>query len=175
MRVLPLTIATATVLALPSLAEARPVCGPTAMTLAQNTTVRVYARHGVAKSCARATRHTLTLGTAARVLDVKLSGRYAVVRRSERSGQSLRVYDLRAARMRGERAVRSQFTAVALDRTGVAAFVAPEGVGDTLDGVYPRDTAIDPAFVRVLGAVVAWRDGGQLRFSSLTDDLEFEI
>jgi hypothetical protein len=175
MRTLPFATAVATVIALPSVAEARPVCGPAATTLAQNRDVRVYVRRGVAKTCARAAKRTLTLGSAARVLDVKLSGRYAAVRRGERSGQSLRVYDLRAARTRGERALRSQFTAVALDRAGVAAFVAPEGIGDTLGGVYTRGTAIDPAFVRVLGAVVAWRDGGQLRIGSVTDDREFEI
>src|SRR3954447_12013843 len=130
--------------ALPVIAEARPVCGPAATTIARNSQVRVYAVRGVAKTCSRTTRRSLVLGRAARVLSVTLSGRYAAVRRSQAGGQSLRVYDLGLARARGERVLRLRFTAVALGSAGVAAFVAPEGIGDTLDGHYPIGTAIDP-------------------------------
>src|SRR3954471_9869820 len=80
--------------ALPAIAEARPVCGPAATTIARNSQVRVYAVRGVAKTCSRTTRRSMVLGRAARVLGVTLSGRYAAIRRSQVGGQSLRVYDL---------------------------------------------------------------------------------
>jgi hypothetical protein len=106
---------------------------------------------------------------------VTLKGRYAGIRRSRTGGESLRVYDLRLARARGERVLRLRFTAVALDSAGVAAFVAPEGVGDTLDGVYPRSSAIEPTFVRILGPVVGWRENAQLRIQSLPEDRPFAV
>src|SRR5690242_19049684 len=112
----------------PASAGARSTCGPAAPTLAKNSQVRVYTVRGVARGCSRARQRTLRLGSARRVLGVVLKGRYAAVRRSEATGQSLRVYDLRFARTRGEKMRASQFTAVALDTAGVAAFIAPEGV-----------------------------------------------
>src|SRR3954453_2170782 len=88
--------------ALPAIAEARPVCGPAATTIARNSQVRVYAVHGVAKTCSRTTRRSLGLGGAGPVRGVPLSGRYAAIRRRQAGGQSLRVYDLDLARARGE-------------------------------------------------------------------------
>jgi uncharacterized protein YbjQ (UPF0145 family) len=79
---------------------------------------------------------------------------YAGIRRSDVGGQSLRVYDLRLAWTRWERLQRLRFAAVALNAAGVAAFIAREGVGDTLDGICPRGTAIESTFVRVLGPIV---------------------
>src|SRR4051794_5297234 len=175
MRLLPVLMVFLAVTALPAAAEARRVCGPAAPTIAKNAQVRVYALRGVAKTCSRAGSRSLTLGRAGRVLGVTLSGRYAAIRRAHPGGQSLRVYDLRLAQTRGQRQLRIRFTAVALDTSGLAAFIAPEGIGDTLDGSYPLGTAIEPTFVRVLGPIVAWRENGQLRIRSITDDRPFAI
>ena len=112
MRILPFTIATATVLALPSLAEARlRLSSPAAMPLAQARPSRLRALTASATSCVRATKRTLTLAHRRPLLDVT-RGRSATPRSAGRAQRTVAaVYDLRGGRSHGARAQHSQFKA----------------------------------------------------------------
>lgn len=161
-----------------ALAAVAVACGPAhATTLAQDAHARVYVQAGAVVACHRDRRYPL--GSAARVLSVTVSGRFAAVQRRERRGQSLRVYDLRRGRPRpsisgAKRAFEGEFVTIRLARTGVAVYIARSldgalHVSDTDDGLeYSgfRDT-LDPSFLRLAGSTVAWREAGVLQLSAI--------
>jgi hypothetical protein len=145
------------------------VCGPAgAPTLAQGDVARVFVTRGAARGCVRTRRGSWRLGAATRVLDVRVAGRYALLRRP---GEVLTVYDPRRRRRNGSAYGRShvplEFTAVRLYRSGIAAYAArgPGGrveINRTVGAWGFEGSDISPGFVAMAGYVLAWRRAGGL-------------
>ena len=141
------------------------VCGPAgATTLAQSQSARVFSRAGQVRGCTRSRRGSWRLGDADRVLEARVAGRYALLRRR---GESLAVYDV--ARRRRETAVQpivgppATFVRTIFDRSGSAAYLARNTdtgeyeVGSTGTGILARGFDIDPRVLRYAGWVIAYR------------------
>lgn len=152
---------------LAAMLAAAAVCGPPgAATLAHSDLARVYVTRGAARACVRARRGSWRLGEAARVLETRVAGRFALLRRP---GERLTVYDLRRRRRAGSAGSFSgdvMFMKVRLYRSGIAAYAArtPGGrvIINTTAGAWGADGPdISPGFVAMSGYVLAWwRDGG---------------
>jgi hypothetical protein len=139
------------------------ICGPPDdRTLAQNAEIRVYVRGKHAEACDDVSGRILLLGTPD---EVQLSGRFAAVR----EGGALTVYDLHAGAAAGITVRASRMTAIALGETGIAAFVSPDGAGDTVTGLYPGTTGANLYYVRVLDSLVAWSAGEKIRLWRAAD------
>src|SRR3954452_18803839 len=116
--------------AVPSLAHAKSVCGPThKRTLAHSDFARVYVDAGQARSCHRGSSSKRSLGPASRVLAAKAAGSFVAVRRRATTGdESLRVYNaytgLAIPTHDGWVPHAGHFTALRLADNGLAAYVA---------------------------------------------------
>lgn len=175
MRTCPILLATLAVLAWPTLAQAKPVCGPKHQrTLAQSGYARVYVDGGQARACHRGRSRERSFGPASRVLAARAAGSFVAVQRKTAGGQSLRVYNAYAGKaLDGWFPHAARFTALALADNGIAAYVATIPNGRQLvsgTGPEPHDNRIyegppnaDPAFVRIAGNVVAWKLDGVTR------------
>lgn len=128
----------------------------------------MFVTRGAARGCVRTRRGSWRLGAATRVLDVRVAGRYALLRRP---GEVLTVYDLRRRRRNGSAYGRShvplEFTAVRLYRSGIAAYAArgPGGrveINRTVGAWGFEGSDISPGFVAMAGYVLAWRRAGGL-------------
>ena len=142
------------------------ICGPAgATTLARSDVGRVFVSRGSARGCVRSRSGSWRLGDASRVLEARVAGRYALVRRP---GEVLSVYDLRERRRTASAGSFSgsvRFTAIRFHRSGVAAYASQDPSGrveiNTTDGAWGAEGAdIDPGFVGLAGSVLAWRRAG---------------
>lgn len=149
-----------------SAAEARSVCGPNrAKTLAKNEQARVYVSDGSVRSCHAKRPRAYRLGARAKVIDVRIAGRYASVRGRTSDGQSLRVFDLRRARPESRLQRYHRIPRTKLDASGLAVLFAVsfggQGHVTSSDGaVLARVDAVDDVGLR--GWVVAYRIGDQV-------------
>ncbi len=147
----------------PTAAEARAVCGPSgAETLAKSAAARVYVSQGSVRSCHRARKGAYRLGARAKILDVQVAGGYAAVRERTADGQSLRVVDLRRARVVSPAQPYREIGLTKLDASGVAAFhaVRPDGtavVATTEDVEFATVATVDDLGLK--GTILAYRVG----------------
>jgi hypothetical protein len=158
----------------PSAARAASVCGPSGTkTLAKSAEARVYLQKGSVRSCHRARKGAYRLGARAKIIDVKVAGRYASVRKRIAEGQSLRVFDLRRARpvvkpWRGRRIGLTKldpsgvavFHAIRSDGHGVVALTT-DGLSGLTSGVYGFPPRVDD--IGLKGEVVGYRVGNVVK------------
>lgn len=149
-------------------------CGPAHVEeLARTAQTRVYVQEGVARGCHRG-RRSIALGDGKRIAHVYMAGRFTALRRTEAYGESLRIYDLRARRTRGEKARVRRFTDIVVDSRGVAAHLSyrlQDGaleLNDSDGGYY--GFGYEPGFLAFKGTVIATRDGAGYGFAGLDWD-----
>lgn len=156
---------------IPNTASARTVCGPSeAKTLGKSADARVYKRKGSVRSCTRT--KTLRLGSATKIIDVKVTGHFALVRGRVSDGQSVRVVNLRTGRTTGKVQRLKRVGRRKLDTKGVAVFEAVSADGkrliyDSLGAWYATVGRVDE--VGLAGWYVGWRVGDRVTVFSRRD------
>jgi hypothetical protein len=160
MRVL---FAFSTLLLLPGVAQAKPVCGPSTKshTLASNGEARVYRSAARTFGCSRG-HAPVALASGA-----KLAGHHAAAV----SGSRLRVYNLSTRLNRAASSAGAKVHGFAVNADGVAAWIEDSAGGvrrvrTSKGGTLDTGAGIDKNLVHLASYAVSWRHGPYVRFGA---------